>query len=61
MNQCKRCGYNWTSRTKNPKCCPKCKSYFFDKPIVKDGEVVDSKWKTGNKDKLLMPKEEKEG
>ena len=23
---CKRCGYEWSSRTKKPKQCPRCKN-----------------------------------
>lgn len=24
--KCKKCGYEWTSRKKNPKVCPRCKT-----------------------------------
>ena len=27
---CKRCGYDWVSRIKKPKCCPRCKSYLWE-------------------------------
>ncbi|MFA5377546.1 MAG: hypothetical protein WC455_17475 [Dehalococcoidia bacterium] len=32
---CLRCNHDWTSRTSNlekPKACPKCKSYYYDRP-----------------------------
>jgi len=29
-HKCLRCGYNWPSRLKRPKTCPKCKSYYWD-------------------------------
>jgi len=29
--KCKRCGYKWESRVKDPKVCPRCKRYDFDK------------------------------
>lgn len=32
---CKRCGHNWTSKLDNPKACPKCKSYYWQKPVMK--------------------------
>lgn len=29
--KCKKCDYVWTPRTnKEPKCCPKCKSYKWN-------------------------------
>ena len=29
--QCKRCGWNWTSRKEElPACCPKCKRYDWN-------------------------------
>ena len=28
---CKRCGHKWESRTENPKACPACKSYAWNK------------------------------
>ena len=26
---CKRCDYNWTSQSKRPISCPRCKSYSW--------------------------------
>lgn len=28
---CKKCGYEWMSRVKNPKACPYCKQYDWDR------------------------------
>jgi predicted Zn-ribbon and HTH transcriptional regulator len=28
---CKRCGYEWEPRKAHPSCCPRCKSYLWDK------------------------------
>ena len=28
---CTRCGYKWTPLHKIPKCCPNCKSSYWDK------------------------------
>lgn len=31
--KCLRCNYEWKSKeTKRPECCPRCKSYRWDKP-----------------------------
>lgn len=27
--ECKRCGYKWDSRVKEPRACPRCKSYLY--------------------------------
>lgn len=29
--QCKKCYYEWESRINNPKVCPRCKSYNWNK------------------------------
>lgn len=29
--KCKKCGHEWIARTKNPKACPACKRYDWDK------------------------------
>lgn len=29
---CKRCGWTWTPKKDKPACCPRCKSYEYDKP-----------------------------
>ena len=39
---CSKCGYNWFSRKKMPKACPRCKRYD---------------WNTLSKDRLLKKKE----
>ena len=31
MKECKRCGYEWKSKMEEPKCCPKCKRYDWNK------------------------------
>ena len=31
MQECKRCGFQWKSRTEKPLKCPKCGSYSWDK------------------------------
>ena len=33
MNKCLRpqCGHEWISRVEKPECCPRCKSYDWDK------------------------------
>jgi predicted Zn-ribbon and HTH transcriptional regulator len=30
--ECKRCGHRWVPNKPNPTVCPKCKSYFWNKP-----------------------------
>jgi len=38
--QCKKCGYSWESRINNPKVCPRCKSYNWNKEKeVKEDET----------------------
>jgi hypothetical protein len=32
LRECKRCGYLWTSRVKEPKVCPRCISYKWKTP-----------------------------
>jgi len=39
--KCKRCGYSWITRTNSPRCCPKCKSYDWDKP-KKEKEIIET-------------------
>jgi len=38
--ECKRCGYTWYSKVKEPKQCPKCKNYRWkvieDLPALPD-------------------------
>lgn len=29
--KCKKCNYEWESRIENPKVCPRCKSYNWNK------------------------------
>jgi len=29
--KCKKCGHTWESRTDEPKACPRCKRYDYDK------------------------------
>lgn len=36
-NKCKRCDHQWKSNLEKPKVCPKCKSYYWDKPIKIEG------------------------
>ena len=36
--QCNKCGYKWLSRKENPLCCPRCKSYDYNKEY----DVVDN-------------------
>lgn len=33
MKKCKclKCGYSWEAYLKTPKCCPRCKSYVWNK------------------------------
>lgn len=44
--KCFRCGHIWDSRVKNPKACPKCKSYKWEekpketKEKEKDNEIL---------------------
>jgi len=28
--RCKKCGYQWTPKKDDVKCCPKCKSYTWN-------------------------------
>jgi predicted Zn-ribbon and HTH transcriptional regulator len=36
---CLKCGHKWESRIKHPQCCPRCKSYTWNKErkIKKEG------------------------
>jgi len=34
--KCLRCGYEWKSKVSNPRCCPNCHSYRWDKPKPAD-------------------------
>ncbi len=56
MLKCLHCLYEWESHTKNPKCCPKCKSYKWrtslpdftpsepiTSPVARDNEIVMDK------------------
>lgn len=39
--ECRLCGHQWDSRVENPKACPNCKRYDWDKPIIEEsGELV---------------------
>ena len=38
INKCLLCGYEWDSKIDNPKCCPKCKRYDWNK---KEKIVID--------------------
>lgn len=29
--ECKRCGHTWNNRVKNPKQCPSCGSFYWDR------------------------------
>lgn len=29
---CKRCGYRWEKRTKEPRKCPRCQTYRWNQP-----------------------------
>ncbi len=33
--QCKKCGHQWVPRVSNPRRCPRCLSYDWDKKTVK--------------------------
>jgi len=33
-NKCNKCDYEWKSRIENPKSCPKCKRYDWNKEKV---------------------------
>jgi predicted nucleic acid-binding Zn-ribbon protein len=47
---CKRCGHLWAPRTEErPKCCPKCKSYEWDKKLLLPAKVREEKRDTATK------------
>jgi len=53
-NECLKCGYNWNARVEDPECCPKCKSYDWNKikkelKPVKSGDALNSESKGGKK------------
>lgn len=56
MKICKRCDYEWDSKTEYPKSCPACKSYRWAVPkdYVAPGEVkpIASKTVLGRAEKL---------
>ncbi len=33
--ECVKCEWVWVGRIENPKCCPHCKSYDWDKEKIK--------------------------
>ena len=36
---CRRCGYGWMARVKNPKACPNCKQYLIKFKKEAENEV----------------------
>lgn len=39
---CKRCGHTWIPIVKEPKQCPKCKQYYYNKEREWEKKVEDS-------------------
>ena len=40
---CKRCGHQWVPRIPDPRACPKCQSYLWDKEKEqKSKPIIDS-------------------
>ena len=39
---CKRCEYTWNPRIPNPRVCPRCKSYDWQKDRVRKGLVREA-------------------
>ena len=42
INICRRCDWQWVSRLRTPRCCPRCKSYQWQEP-VKQGRIEYAK------------------
>lgn len=38
---CQKCGHDWDGRVENPECCPKCKSYDWNKTKGESSPVKD--------------------
>jgi len=35
QKQCKKCGHTWAAMVENPRTCPRCKSYSWDKARIR--------------------------
>lgn len=35
---CRKCGYRWISRVKNPKACTRCKSYAWNEEYKREAK-----------------------
>jgi DNA-binding transcriptional regulator YiaG len=58
--KCQKCGHEWQARTKNPKACPACKSYGWDKntpetSTSKKSAITYSRMKARKKIKEIYP------
>ena len=41
-NRCLRCRYEWIALVENPKICPRCKSYYWNKVRIR--KKKESMW-----------------
>ena len=56
--KCDKCNHIWLGRTKNPVCCPACKSAYWNrgKKVITNSNVKEPIPKVEPKDDLLAPK-----
>jgi predicted Zn-ribbon and HTH transcriptional regulator len=40
--KCKRCGYEWETRKREPRSCPMCHSYRWTQPKAQDETMQES-------------------
>jgi len=57
--KCDKCGHIWLGRIKDPVCCPKCKSAYWNrgKAVTKSNNVNKPKLRVGNLIVTPVPKE----
>ena len=48
QQHCNACGYEWFPRVPNPKQCPRCKVYNYDKKKVKKTNKKEEIKQNGN-------------
>lgn len=58
--KCKKCGYEWIAIVENPKICPRCKSYSYNKSRIREKRKSMWNGEKKTKDKLLCMECKKE-
>lgn len=58
QKQCKKCGWKWEARKKDPAQCPRCKRYDWDILLEKDN-MEDEKYGFDEQDRLVAVEQDK--